>query len=152
MRNAAHLIRKHGLRMSGFFMFGFPWESKKEMLATADLMEELDPVVAFAYIVTPAPGTELLEIARSMDLVPPDLPLSSFAHTSPDMALTPHIPAEEKTEFLDSILERFSRHNRRSFLRDVLTRPHFYYVTLRDGGILTSPAFFARYLRMLVFG
>jgi len=152
MREAGRKLRRHGLRMSGFFMFGFPWESRREMLATVELMEELDPIAAFAYIVTPAPGTELLSLAKEMHLIPEGLPLASFSHTSPRMALSSLVPEEEKEPLLNEILERFSRHNRKAFLRDLPKRPRFYLSTLRDAGILASPSSFFRYLKLLVFG
>ena len=149
MRRAARLIREAGLRMVGFFMFGFPWETKEQMQATVDLMEELDPCIAFPYVATPAPGTELLTIAQELGLVAPDVDLASFHHVSPEMGITRAVPREERAAFMDGILERFAEHNRRSLRSDVFRRPLFYWAAARDAGILSSPSKVLRYLRML---
>jgi len=138
MRAAAEMIRGAGLRMVGFFMFGFPWETKEQMLKTARLMEELDPCVAFPYIVTPSPGTELLAIAQGMGLVGGDVDLSSFHHESPRMGLTEKIPEGERAQFIDEILERFARQNRRKIRTDVFKRPRFYLAAASDVGLTSS--------------
>ncbi len=149
MRKASTMIRAHGLRMSGFFMFGFPWETKEHMTKTLDLMEEIDPFIAFPYIVTPAYGTELNKIAQQMELIPHHLDLSSFSHTSPKMGLTQNIPEEEKEQLIDHILQRFSRHNKRNLRFDFFRRPLFYFYFVRDSGILKSPRTIFHYLKNL---
>lgn len=149
MRRAAYLIRKHKLRMVGFFMFGFPWETEEQMIKTADFMEELKPCIAFPYIVTPAPGTELMEIALSMGLIDPSMDLSSFSHISPKMGLTVAIPEERRKFLIDTILDRFARYNRKSLRWDLFTRPLFYAAAARDAGIVSSPAAIVKYVRAL---
>lgn len=146
MRRAAFLIKKHGLRMVGFFMFGFPWETKEQMLKTVTFMEELDPFIAFPYIVTPAPGTELLDIAQRMGLIQGGVELASFSHISPKMGLTVHIPEEERKRLIEHILERFTRHNKRNLRGDLFKRPFFYWAAVRDVGILSSPRTLMKYL------
>ncbi len=150
MRRAAQLIRDNGLRMSGFFMFGFPWETREQMMATVTLMEELNPFVAFPYIVTPSPGTELLEIAQGMNLMDAAVDLSSFAHVSPKMGLSAHVPEQERASLIDGILERFARHNRRSLRGDLLRRPRFFWRAARDAGILSSFSSIVGYVRIVV--
>lgn len=150
IRRAAKLIKKYDLRMNGFFMFGFPWETKDQMLATVSFMNELNPVVAFPYIVTPAPGTELLEISTKMDLVPSSLDIASFAHTSPQMGLTDSLSEKEKKRLFDDIMSQFSQHNRKSFRRDILTRPFFYFSAAKDAGLLQSPVVLLQYFKGLL--
>lgn len=150
VRRAAQLTRKHGLRMSGFFMFGFPWETRETMEKTLAFMKELDPCVAFPYIVTPAQGTELLNIAREMNLIPAALDMSSFAHTSPKMGLTQNLSEEEKQQLIDKILAAFTRHNRKSFLRDIFRRPLFYLYAAHDAGLLGSRQAVLRKVKELI--
>lgn len=149
IRNANRLIKKYRLRMSGFFMFGFPWETREQMLETVEFMEELNPCVAFPYIVTPAPGTELLNIARAMELIPLSLDLSSFAHTSPKMGLTTTLSETEKEQLIDEILARFSKHNKKSLQKDLWTRPIFYLYAARDAGLFESPKILLKYFSNL---
>jgi radical SAM superfamily enzyme YgiQ (UPF0313 family) len=146
MRKAARLIREAGLRMVGFFMFGFPWETREHMLKTLHLMEELRPCIAFPYIVTPSPGTELLEIAQHMGLVGGQMDYASFHHESPKMGLTAKIPEAERKELIDFILERFTVHNKESLQWDLFRRPRFYWAAASDAGITSSFRVSLKYL------
>lgn len=150
MRKAARLIKEAGLRMVGFFMFGFPWETREQMLKTADLMEELEPCIAFPYIVTPAPGTELFDIALDMGLISGTVDWSSFSHVSPQMGLTSKLEPEERKELIDAILNRFTKHNRDSLRWDWFRRPRFYFAAARDAGVFSSPLKIIQYLRALL--
>jgi anaerobic magnesium-protoporphyrin IX monomethyl ester cyclase len=59
IRGAVDVIRTVGLRWHGFFMIGFPSETRDEMQQTLDLLRELRPTRAQLSVVTPYPGTEL---------------------------------------------------------------------------------------------
>lgn len=150
IRRAARMIRQAGLRMVGFFMFGFPWETKEQMLKTADLMEEINPCISFPYIVTPAPGTELLDIAQNMGLVDPHVDLSSFSHISPKMGISANVSESERKQLIDGILERFAQHNRKSLRYDFFRRPGFYLAAARDVGITASCSSLLKYLHTIV--
>jgi hypothetical protein len=146
IREGACLIRQAGLRMVGFFMFGFPWETKEQIHKTVQLMDELNPCIAFPYIVTPAPGTELMDIAQDMRLLGGQLDYASFHHESPKMGLTSNIPQEEHEELLDSILEHFTQHNKNNLRWDLFRRPLFYWRAANDAGITSSPLTAAKYI------
>jgi len=51
------LIQKHGLPVAGFFILGFPTETKEEMLATIRLSKELGLIRANFFTYLPLPGT-----------------------------------------------------------------------------------------------
>ena len=53
--------RKTGIITHGFFMFGFPTETREEMQATADLALKADLVTAAFHTVAPYPGTPFFE-------------------------------------------------------------------------------------------
>ncbi len=59
IRRAVDAIRRSGLRWHGFFMIGFPTETREEMQQTLDLLFELRPSTAQLSVVTPYPGTDL---------------------------------------------------------------------------------------------
>jgi radical SAM superfamily enzyme YgiQ (UPF0313 family) len=151
MRRAARLIREAGLRMVGFFMFGFPWETREQMLKTADLMEELDPCIAFPYIVTSAPGTELFDIAIDMGLISGAVDWSSFSHVSPEMGLTVKLEPKERKELIDDILSRFTRHNGNRLRWDWLKRPRFYFAAACDTGVFSSPLKIMQYVKAILW-
>lgn len=56
---AAKLIKKAGLPLFGFFMIGFPWETKQDIINTLDFIFEIDPDFIEVHIAMPYFGTEL---------------------------------------------------------------------------------------------
>jgi len=61
---AVALARSHGIMTLGFFMLGFPTETREEMLATVDFAVQSRFHAADFFAVTPFAGTELAEWAR----------------------------------------------------------------------------------------
>lgn len=145
-RIAARLIKRYGLHMSCFFMFGFPWETEGEIQQTIALLKELDCTVAFPYIVTPAPGTELNRIAADMGLITPEFKIENFYHESPEMCLSVHIPEEKRERIISETLRVFAEYNKRHFRRDLLKRWRFYYTLLHDNGVLERPGLLFQYI------
>lgn len=56
---AAKLIKKSGIPLFGFFMVGFPWESKNDILETLKFIFKIDPDFIEIHIAMPYLGTEL---------------------------------------------------------------------------------------------
>ncbi len=56
---AAKLIKKAKLPLFGFFMIGFPWETKADIIETLDFMFRVDPDFIEVHIAMPYVGTEL---------------------------------------------------------------------------------------------
>lgn len=64
-RNIA-LARKHGIFCLGFFMLGFPSETREELRATVDFAVRSKLHAAHLFIVNPYEGTELAKLAEEM--------------------------------------------------------------------------------------
>jgi radical SAM superfamily enzyme YgiQ (UPF0313 family) len=62
-REMIKLTDQQGILVGGFFMFGFPGETKEEMLATLKFAMELPFFQANFFFVTPHPNTALYELA-----------------------------------------------------------------------------------------
>jgi radical SAM superfamily enzyme YgiQ (UPF0313 family) len=60
------IARKEGIFCQGFFMLGFPSETREELLTTIDFAVESQLHVAHLFIVNPFEGTELAELAKKM--------------------------------------------------------------------------------------
>jgi radical SAM superfamily enzyme YgiQ (UPF0313 family) len=88
IRNANRALRMNKMRVSAFFIIGFPWETKREVNETVLLMKELDPCMAVFSVATPYPGTELYDICVSEGLIPEKMDWCTFFHQSPNMYLT----------------------------------------------------------------
>lgn len=56
---AAKLIKKAKLPLFGFFMIGFPWETKEDIIQTLDFIFDIDPDFIEVHIAMPYFGTEL---------------------------------------------------------------------------------------------
>ena len=56
---AARLIKKAKLPLFGFFMIGFPWETKEDIIQTLDFIFDIDPDFIEVHIAMPYFGTEL---------------------------------------------------------------------------------------------
>lgn len=63
-RELVPLIKSHGISVQGYFMFGFPYETKEEMKKTRDfsLKTEFDSI--FYNICYPLPGTKIYEYLK----------------------------------------------------------------------------------------
>ncbi|HSC76261.1 MAG TPA: radical SAM protein [Pseudomonadales bacterium] len=64
-RHAIALFGKRNIQITGFFMLGFPTETKEEIQATIDFAIESDLTLAFFFSVVPQFGTPLYDLAIS---------------------------------------------------------------------------------------
>jgi anaerobic magnesium-protoporphyrin IX monomethyl ester cyclase len=69
IRDAVRMVKDLGIRCTGFFMIGFPWETSAEMNRTADFATSLGLDAVSLFSATPLPGTELWDMVDS-SLVP----------------------------------------------------------------------------------
>lgn len=65
VRRAAKIIKKGGIRLMTFFIFGLPGETEQSIKDTFNLIKEIRPDGIVANIATPLPGTELYNIAEN---------------------------------------------------------------------------------------
>ncbi|HAJ57679.1 MAG TPA: hypothetical protein DCL35_07960 [Candidatus Omnitrophica bacterium] len=61
IREKILLIRSHGINVAGFFILGFPGESRRDMLKTIDFSLDLGLLRANYFTFLPFPGTESYE-------------------------------------------------------------------------------------------
>lgn len=62
VKEVVQLVRKHGLLVKGFFILGYPGETKKTMRKTIDFARSLELDWSFFFIATPVPHTEMWDI------------------------------------------------------------------------------------------
>ncbi len=82
VRNGVKMIKKAGIDVRGFFMIGFPTETRSEILDTIEFAKDIDVDVAQFMVATPFPGTELWKIAQENGTVSNDW--NSFTFYAPD--------------------------------------------------------------------
>jgi radical SAM superfamily enzyme YgiQ (UPF0313 family) len=59
------LLRKNGINIGGFFMFGFPGETREDINKTINLIDSLDIDTAQLSIFVPLPGSEIFHELRT---------------------------------------------------------------------------------------
>ncbi len=106
--------RRIGIVTHGFFMFGFPTETREESLATAELALKANLVTAAFHTVAPYPGTPLYEELKKND---PDreIRLEEMFFKSSTMNLST-MPTEELHRIIRELFRRFYRNPKRLIL------------------------------------
>ena len=85
IREAVSMVKGLGIRCTGFFMIGFPWETERQMTRTADFATSLGLDAVSLFSATPLPGTELWEMAggthmpESVDFRAPQVNVTTMA-------------------------------------------------------------------------
>ncbi len=82
VRKGVKMIREAGIDARGFFMIGFPTETRDEIIETIDFAKEIDVDVAQFMVATPYPGTEMWKIAQENGQINSDW--NSFTFYAPD--------------------------------------------------------------------
>lgn len=68
IKNAVEMARKHGVKIAGSFIVGYPYENEDDFKATIDLADELMLDDYFISIAEPIPGTSLADEVTEMSL------------------------------------------------------------------------------------
>lgn len=112
---AKEICDKHGILFEALCMFGFPWETEKDMYRTIKFVKDLDPFRIEYSFVTPYPSTVLYEIYKRNNLLPDKPNWSTYYHQSPDMfVLGGHNPA-----LVDIIEAELDNYNTKKILKSI---------------------------------
>lgn len=83
IKNVARLLNKHKIFWSAYFMYGFPDETKEDMLKTLEFMKELNPPYAGIGLYSPMPNTDLWNQGIELGLIDSDIDINHFFKTNP---------------------------------------------------------------------
>ncbi len=92
-------------------MLGFPTETREDMMATLDLMKEIQPDYCTVSIFTPYPGTQIFSDLLEEGKVSPEMNWSRFSHGSPHNYFAKYLSKEEFAELIDYATAEFDRYN-----------------------------------------
>ena len=102
---AAKLIKKAKLPLFGFFMIGFPWETKEDIVKTLDFIFDIDPDFIEVHIAMPYFGTELYSQCEQYNTI------KSAAwgndYFSPNTIGTQFVPMDEIQKIRNKYLLKF---------------------------------------------
>jgi anaerobic magnesium-protoporphyrin IX monomethyl ester cyclase len=77
VREAAKIIKEHGIEFGVFCMIGFPWETTEDIQTTFDLISEIDADSVNISIFTPLPNTEIYSECLTKGLIDYDADYSN---------------------------------------------------------------------------
>lgn len=101
---AEKLLKKYGVDWGAFFVIGFPFETKEDMLLTLKLMKELSCSQIILSVFTPYPGTIAFEETKKLCNIGDEFDWEKFSHQSPDNCFCPQVSA---ADFKEIVAEAF---------------------------------------------
>jgi anaerobic magnesium-protoporphyrin IX monomethyl ester cyclase len=106
IKDGSRLLKKYGIMMATFNMFGMPFETRNTVEKTFALNAEIEPDAAFSFIYQPLPGTELARLSRENDFsAKTDADRWDLRSPSLDTA---ELPASYVAEKVQEFQERFA--------------------------------------------
>lgn len=78
VESAARRIRERGIGSHGFFIIGFPGETREQIQRTLEFSRKLDLDRISCFIANPLPGTEMYRICVEKGYIPEDYPFDSI--------------------------------------------------------------------------
>ena len=137
---AAKIIKRHGIALNAFFMFGFPWETESQMRDTLNLMYTIAPdgeVGAGHSFLIPYPGTAIYEEIRSLGKLP-DIPLHHLHHHNRMVHLTPHMDADPYRAFTLEVDKSVNKYNMRARAMLLFRHPRYFLLNLQQRSMLNA--------------
>ncbi len=128
---AARWCHEVGLEFWGFFVIGFPWETKEHIMETKKLIHQADPDFIEITIALPFYGTPLYDTCKEENLLAENVLGSDFFHSS--MTGTKYLSMDEVMKL------------RRKILLGFYMRPK--YILKKMGECITHPSVFINYCR-----
>jgi magnesium-protoporphyrin IX monomethyl ester (oxidative) cyclase len=94
-RDAAERIKAHGIETSGYFIVGFPGETRKQIHNTVRFAKSLDLDRYYLFLYTPLPGTPLAKKAEDEGLILPGFEYENANNYFAPSVRTPDMSPEE---------------------------------------------------------
>ncbi len=130
-RQAAHWCKEVGLPFWGYFVIGFPWETKEDILLTKKLVLETDPDFIEVTIALPFYGTPMYETCKKEGLLAKSVLGSDFFHSSTKGTM--HLTIDEVMKLRKDILLSF------------YLRPQYILRKMKE--CITQPSVFVQYVK-----
>lgn len=130
---AASFAREAGLKIFGFYLVGFPWESMSHLQATQDMIFAINADFIELHLAIPYYGTPLYKMAREEGLITGSI--LGRDYFNPPAVGTKFLRFDELVEFRKKLLLRY--HARPAYLaakiRDVAMNPKVLWSYMRFG-------------------
>ncbi|MEK6984366.1 MAG: radical SAM protein [Nanoarchaeota archaeon] len=126
--NAIKLLNKYKIRYCGYFMIGFPWDTKETIMETYDFIKKYK-VRGITFKVTPFPGTPLWDYSIDRGLVKgEDFSYSQLQHgmklvDENEICLSEHLTIKELNELYSKFKKLEKEIGRKHILKDFMQDP-----------------------------
>jgi len=137
---AIDIVKNSRIKVSTFFVVGFPEETEQSFLDTLSLIRSIRSDSIILSIFTPYPGTETFEQCRQLNLVDDSFDVSLYNHQSPDNHFTAHIDKGRFHKLTNDIIKVVDRKNNVNRLFRVLR-------SITDRGIYETFKMTVRFIR-----
>ena len=112
IEKSVKIINRYHIFWAGFFMFGFPTETEREVMDTLSFMKKLKPGWANISIFTPYPGTKLYDMCLKNGIIDSSYDPSLYMHQRTESFATDTISKEEFSLVSKRMLNEFNDYNR----------------------------------------
>jgi len=112
IRRKVEVVNSVGIPWIGFFIMGYPGETKENILQTLSFMRELNPNYAEINIFNPLPGTQTWNELEKKNLVNSDMDFSKHSQASAENFFVKDIAKEEFKDLALFMAKEFDNHNR----------------------------------------
>lgn len=107
------LFNKYGISWTAFFITGFPYETKEDLMATANFMKKINPYRMTLSNFTPYPDTEDYERAKKLGVLPKSIDWGRLDHNSPDNFFMKNVKEKNYKKFFQELSDYVSLRNTR---------------------------------------
>jgi radical SAM superfamily enzyme YgiQ (UPF0313 family) len=111
MKRKVDLVNKSGITWLGFFMMGYPGETKENILETLRFMKELNPPYAEINVFNPLPGTTVWDDLEKQGVVKGDTDFTKYSQSSLENYFISDITDHEFKELALFMAREFDKHN-----------------------------------------
>lgn len=123
--NAAHILKKHRMRLCATFMIGNPSETMEDIMLTRSLASKIQADYTQFFITTPYPGTEMYnDICKRSPEIIKNISYDNFRHGGADLVslVDTQIPRSDIISIQNELNEHFLV---KSFFPVLLTNAYF---------------------------
>ncbi len=122
IRKGAAILRSSGIRWTAFVIIGIPEETEEDLLATLELLKEIQPTFVNLALFNPIPGTRIYKELVEEGLLCEPFDYSQLGFKTRGIHFSKHISVERFQELIDLAISVTEEINAQSHLVDFLTK------------------------------
>jgi anaerobic magnesium-protoporphyrin IX monomethyl ester cyclase len=118
IKEQAQILKKHKMTWLSYFMFGAPDETEEDMIATMNLIKEIEPSFVTVGTFYPIPGTEIFEELKDHGELPKDLDYNKLSMRMLNTHYMRHLTLERYQKLMKKIVRLAEKINRKHYSHD----------------------------------